>query len=150
MSRKERILDIVQHVLEVLIIVLLIIGGVSLFFADPVNSGGPVARLIGSQAAAYFYGIVFIAEGLGLTLSKTLRRKKFHKNMLLIIYLTLLFTILLEIALVGFGIEVIDNIVASVAAGWCWIRWKFKTEYIDPTEFYEATSHLRDDLPPHH
>lgn len=137
-----------QHVLEILIILLLVVGGVSLFFAEPFSGAGPVAQVLGSVYAGYFYATVFITEALALVVAKVFKKKTLRKNSLMVIYLTLLFTILLEFLLTGFGVEIIDNVLASIAAGWCWLHWKLRTEYVDPATFETDIDGLRDDSPP--
>jgi hypothetical protein len=130
-------------VLELILVFLLLVGGVSLFFADPLaQPAGPVAQILGSQLAAYFYASVFVIEGLWLSYAKVFKRKYSRKYALFIIYITLLFTILLEILLTGWGVAAVDNILGTIAAGWCWLNWKMRIEYLNPDEFHKEIEHL--------
>lgn len=124
--------------------------GLTLLVTDPTFfiPGGPVAAAFGGQVAAVVYGTLFVGLASMLTLAKVLKRKTMHKHALFAIWMTGIFTGILEIVLVGFTWSVADKIVVTISAAYCWLRWKFLTEYIDPHMFYRNIEPLRDDLPP--
>lgn len=119
-----------------------------MLFVEPVASGGPVVRLVGSVAAAWFYASVFFAEAAALLYAEVTHKKKFKLHVLFAIYLTCIFTILLEFVLLGFTIYAIDNIILAFVAGWMWLRWKMLTQYVDPLKFEQDVDGLRPDSPP--
>lgn len=137
-----------MQTLEALIILVLLVGGVSLFFVVTVSGTGPVAQLLGSHVAGVFYGVVFCAEALLLLFAKFWRNKKLHSRILYVIFITLLFTILLEFLITGWSWALSDNVVATIAAAFCWLRWKFLTEYIDPSHFTDDVDGLGTHSPP--
>lgn len=136
--------EILQHVAEFLIIIVLTLGGLTLFFADPINTGGPVARFFGTQIALYVYGGVFMFEGLGLLYSKFFRLKRMHKHILLAVYLTMIFVTILEWGLLGWTLALIDQVVVGLLAAACWLRWKTITEYLSPKEIANLRHELKD------
>lgn len=137
--RTTKIFDRTQDVVEWMVIVALILGGVSLIFADPITSGSALFNLLGSKGAGIVYAVMFFVGAVGLAYGKLARRRRVHGWALMYIYLMFIFTIILETAILGWSIYSIDNIVGVLLAGACWLRWKFKTEYITLTRFERET-----------
>lgn len=120
---------------EWLVALVMIFGGISLFFSDPVSTGGPITRVLGSLAAGIIYGVIFSFSGLVLMFSKYLKKKKTHKYALMAIYLISIYTFALEVALIGWSWFLLDSVAIFLMTGIAWVRWKHKTEYLDPDEF---------------
>lgn len=137
-----RFFDGVLSLFEWLAALVMIVGGISLFFSDPVTTGGPIVRLLGSAAAGYIYGTGFITAGAFLMIGKAFKKTKIRKNSLMAIYLISIFTFLLEYALIGWTVYLIDSAVLFVVIGAAWLRLKVKTEYIDPKHFAEHFDNL--------
>lgn len=114
----------------------------------PIGVNGPVAQLVGPTAAEWFYFVLYLGHALALAYSKWKKKKKMRKHVLLSIYLVGLFTGILSISIAGFNLLAQwDNLATAVIAAGCWLYWTFKTEYLDPSYFYEETYYLRDDMP---
>jgi len=142
--KSRKIKNLLQSILEWLIIGVFLLGGVQLLFYNPVVEmrEGFLVDILGSTAALIVYALTFLLEGLLLTFAKWRKKKNLRKNTLFAIYLTLIFTILLEILLVGFGWEAADNIVLTLMAGWCWLHWKMRITYLDPNVFKKDIEQL--------
>lgn len=145
----QKILNVTQSIFEYLISLLFIYGGLSLIGQPALEGEGVIVLVFGGQIALYIYMVWFILLGVGLIFAKIAKKKKLHKNMLLSMYLTTIYTATLATAIFGFSLlNILDDIVIGVLTAIFWIRWKFRTEYIDPNVFYREIEDLRDDLPP--
>ena len=147
MARLTRWTDKFQQVTEYLISAAFIISAASLISAEPLEGKGLIVLIFGGHIALFIYMIWFFILGFGLIYAKVRKHKKLHKNFLLAIYLTCIYTSILTFYLIGF-IGIIDDVVIGGLAAFFWIRWKFKTEYLRPGKFYIETLPFRDDLPP--
>lgn len=108
----------------------LIFAAVNVWFAEP-SGAGPISSSLGILGAQVFYSALYGLEALFLGFAKWTKRDKMRKHVLLVIYLTGFFTTLLTFLLVGITPKILDNLAISVAAAWCWLHWKFRTEYVD-------------------
>lgn len=140
------ILNKFQSVVESLIALLYIYGGISLIGMPPLQGEGLLVLVFGGQVALYFYMVWFTLLGVGLIYSKVRRKKKLHKHVLMAMYLTTIYTASLTIALFGFHlVGIIDDIVIGTLTAWFWLRWKLLTEYINPKDFDRIRHELLDD-----
>lgn len=146
-SESER-LSKIQSALEWVVAAFFLVGGISLFFSEPVTGGSALAKTLGSETAGSIYGILFIIESLVLIYSKRTYNKKIHGVALVTLCLTALFTVWLEALVIGFGLFSIDNIVIVVVCAWAYIRWRLLTAYLDPQKFVEDIDELDEDAPP--
>lgn len=114
----------------------------------PVTGGGPVSSLVGVTATKFVYCIVYGGLASLLAYAKLFKKKKMRKHVLVAVYFVGTFTFLMGWLLAGIALPLLDNLIMGFAAGACWLYWKFKTEYIDPNQFFNEISELREDLPP--
>ena len=138
MVMKTSTKDRIRGVVEILLIGILVLSGIGTGLASPddFRENGPIVEWLGAQAALWFYGAVFLTEGIWLAYAKWAKKKVSHKYALFTIYITTLFTILLEVLLAPDQLyAAIDNAVIAAFAGWAWLQWKMKIDYIDPDEF---------------
>lgn len=129
-----------------LIVIALLYSATSLWI-NPPSGVGPIASAAGILASQIFYTALYAGEAGFLAYSKAFKRKKMRKNTLMVIYLTGFFTSLLTLFIVGWVPGLIDNVLISLSAAFCWLYWTFKTEYIDPAAYNDAVWQLRDDTP---
>jgi uncharacterized membrane protein YraQ (UPF0718 family) len=114
-------------------------------WAYPPSVEGPVAQLLNSvRAAEWFYCVLYATFGTLLAWSKIFKKKKMRKHVLLAIYLVGIFTGILTYILIGFGFSIWDNLLTAGIAGFCWLYWTFKTEYIRPKDFAKDVDRLKD------
>lgn len=139
----RRFRDRTASVIEYVLAVLWLLAGVSAFGQEPFNNEGPVAQILGGTAALYAYTVIFSSIGILLIYAKVRKRKELHKRMLLISYLVATYTLILEVYIDKFGLNVIDSVIFAGLSGWLFLRWKFKTEYIDLADFDKSTAPLR-------
>ena len=139
-------LDRVFSFVSWIIAIALIYSAVNVWMVEP-SGAGPIANAAGVLGAQIFYSLLYLGEAGFLAVSKWLKRKKMRKNTLLVIYLTGFFTSILTLFIAGWTPKLIDNVLISESAAFCWLYWKFKTEYIDVKEFDEDVWHLRKDTP---
>lgn len=144
----RKFLDAFQSVAEYLIAAVFIYGSLSLIGRPAINAPGVIWKIFGGEGALYVYMIWFMFLGLALLFSKVRKRKKLHKNILLCIYLTTIYTAILALALYGDPLVIVDDAIVGITAAIFWLRWKFKTEYVDPLQFQRVTDKYRSDLPP--
>lgn len=141
----DRTFDVIEYFLAFV----WALAAVSAILTDPFAGQGPIAAVVGNQAALYFWATLFASIAVTLVFAKIKKKKRLHKYVLLASYLLATFTFILELLLFGgLTIEAVDSIVFMVVSGALWLRWKFKTEYIDPAAFRKYTNGMRDDLPP--
>lgn len=140
--------DYLAHFLEWALVALFALGSIQTIGAPPLTGEGFLVVWLGGEAALIVYGVWFGAIAVWLALSKIFRWKQAHKNALAAIYLTTIYTFSLAWAIFGLDWSLIDDVVVGVVAAALWLRWKLKTEYIDPNQFEDELAELRDDLPP--
>lgn len=145
MKKREIFYSIVEYVLAAL----WIRGGINILFFDvePVALPGVFTYLVG-DVAIYVYGCMFLLTGLSLLYAKWWKKKTLHKFTLMFMYLTCLYVFALSVAIFGIATSQILTVVAGISSAALWVRWKFKTEYINPDEFDKTLEELRNDLPP--
>lgn len=105
---------------------------------------GPVGALGGGKVAIQLvYTVLYAGQSILLAYSKLMKRKNMRKHVLLFIYLTGFFTMVLSALVGGFSLRLVDNVLVSLVAAGCWLYWKFKTEYISIREFEKDIGGLR-------
>lgn len=129
-------IDKTQSVVEYLVALPFLLGAAQLPFTDPLGTQGFLV-FFGGRIALLLYALWFAFIALGLIYAKVRKKPRAHKNFLLAIYLTTIYTSILTWYVAGF-LAIIDDMVIGVLAAVCWLRWKFKTEYVDVAEYYEA------------
>lgn len=142
----HKILDKAASIWEYLIALAFILSAIALI-GEPALKGGLMAAVFGSVFAYGVYFAWFMFLGLGLVYVKIRKHKTLHKNMLLLIYLTTIYTAVLSFYFGGIT-EIIDDIIIGTSCAALWLRWKFKTEYIDPRQFHSSVEHFKEDPPP--
>lgn len=145
----KRVREILYSVLEYVLAAMFIRGGVRILFfgTEPVALPGILSYLVG-EAAIFVYGAMFLTTGVALLYAKWFKKKRLHKFILMFMYLTCIYVLVLAILINGLGWNLLLTVGVGVTAAALWIRWKFKTEYISPDEFDKTLEELRDDLPP--
>jgi hypothetical protein len=145
----NRILDKVQNVVEYLLSIAFIIAALELIGADSLATHGVLSLIFGGHVALYIYMVWFFFIGVTLAYAKIKKKKKLHKHMLMAIYLTTIYTSILSMYVFGFGwTEIIDDVILGALAAVCWMRWKFKTEYINPHQLHSEVKDFGGDPPP--
>lgn len=123
-------------ILEYIVGGFMILGGFATGLGEPLASSGTFSAIFGGQIALIVYGVIFVLVGAVLIYSKIACRRKVHGLALLSIYLICLFVFLLEWALVGFTLHLLDQVIVGLLAAVFWLRWKLMTEYIDIKQFH--------------
>lgn len=141
--------EIFYSIVEYLLAALWIRGGINILFFDvePVALPGIFTYLVGAEAIIV-YGALFVLTGLAMVYAKLAKKKTLHKYVLMTMYLTCLYVLIIAIAVNGLHWGLWLTILAGIVSAALWVRWKFKTEYINPDEFDKTLEELRDDLPP--
>lgn len=126
----------IRHFFEWLIIYAFLQNAYTLVFVDyDFGATGALAELVVSDPSLYLVAAAFLILGLGLALSKIFKRKRPHKHFLFWTYIVLFYVIVLEFLISGVGVELIDNVFLLVGCAYCWLRWKFETEYLNPKDY---------------
>jgi len=118
------------------LVFLLVFMAVSMWWAPP-GDGGPIVTLLGLVGAQVFYFCLYLIEASLLAFAKLFKRDKMRKTVLMVIYLTGFFTSIMTFMLAGWAPRLLDNLVVSFVAAFCWLYWTFKTEYVDIGEVHD-------------
>ena len=145
---KTKVVDRVYSVLEFVLVVMFVQGGVNTFFANPLHNPSPFLAAIAGQKAIYFYAVVFFLTGVVLLYAKWAKKKKLKSAMLQTMFLTCVYVLFASWALVGIQPGMIITVVTGAVSLACYLHWRLKIAYLDPQEFYDSTEHLRHDRPP--
>ena len=137
---KPVVLDRIVSIISWLIVVSLVWSIVGLWITPPLGEG-PFAQLFGVVGAQIFYTVVYGVEACRLTWAKISGRMALRKAMLMVIFLTGVFTFGLTITIIGFSFEMLDNMVMFAFSGVCYLYWKIKTEYMTPEEVEDYFKH---------
>lgn len=143
----NRVLDKIQNVVEYLITLPFLLSAVALPFAAPLGTKGFIVLIFGGHIALYIYSVWFFFISLGLIYTKIKKKRKAHRNFLMAIYLTCIYTSVLTFYLVGWT-GIIDDVFIGIVTAICWIRWKFRFEYIQLPQPHSEVTHIHDDPPP--
>lgn len=140
---KSKWLNAVAHVGEWMLIVLFFVAAlIEVTTPNPVTSG-VLGFLLSEPIILVIYATWFALMAFGLAYSKIRKKKKLHKHSLMAMYLTTIYTAVLSVA-AGVGlVAIIDDIIIGLIAAACWMRWKFRTEYIGPKQFEDDVRELR-------
>lgn len=126
--------DVVFATASWIIVIFLFIGAYTVLFVSLPGSSGPVAQLVGTTGAKYFYGVLYSGLALLLAYAKVFKKRVMRKHVLVAVYITGAFTSILTIATIGWDVKVIDNLVFTFVSAGCWLYWKFKTEYLTSSQ----------------
>lgn len=139
----KRAREIVYSLVEYVLAALFIRGGINVLFFDvePATLPGYLTYLVG-EAAIFIYGAMFLVTGLLLLYAKWFRKKRCHKFALLVMYLTCIYVFVLSVMINGLSTGIILTVVVGIASAALWVRWKFKTEYIDINAFKKEIRQL--------
>lgn len=137
-----KLADRSQSVGEYIISLVFIFGGISVAFSEPLIGATGILALLSSKVAALVYSFFFTLEGMILLLGKALKMKRLHKNILMVMYLTTIFTFFLEFAIIGWSWYLLDSPIVGGLCAMFWLRWKIKTEYITVDEFDKDIAEL--------
>lgn len=124
MSKRELFYSIVEYLLAILFIQ----GGIkALFFSEPVLVPGLLAYLVGGTAI-HAYGFLFLLMGVLLLIAKWFKRRILRRNVLMAMYLTCIYVLVLAITVNGWYPRLLLTIAAGVTSAGLWMRCKLKTE----------------------
>lgn len=114
-----------------------------MMLAGALTATGPISPHRGRLGFIYserisleFFGVVFFLAGLTLFYGLFRRRRLWVGRGLMAIYLCFLFSAAL--GMVAYGLRPhnwISNFIASMLIGLLYLRWRFKTAYINPEQF---------------
>lgn len=128
---------------------LLGVGMVASAFTTAFGPLEPVAGSLGwiysSRFALIMFGLFFLVAGVMLLYGKVTKSKKFTGWGLMLTYLSFLFATLLNA--LAFGItasNVWSNAIFVVVVGILWLRWRFKTAYINPNHFRPEIENIKE------
>jgi hypothetical protein len=138
----ERFLSVVKYLL----------GGITILagFMTATNPITPLDGALGwlysSRPSLVLLGSFAIVFGSYLIWAKIKKYKKHTGRALMLLYMLYTFAALLQMIATGF-LAGIPNLVVAVIFGLLFLRWRFKTSYIDPKHFVDTVEPLRTDLP---
>jgi hypothetical protein len=112
---------------------MMLAGALTPFQTDPSTKLG---WIYSSHYSLTVLGIIVFVSGAALIYGKVRKSKKWTGKGLLWIYLCFLFaTIMNFVAYAGDPTYWVGNLVAGLITAALWLRWKNKTEYINPNHF---------------
>ena len=127
-----------------LLSVMMMGSGILTTIAPITQVDGALGFIYSTRISLVFFGIIFFICGLILLCGKIRKSKKWTGKGLLYIYLCFLFATLINMAAFGFfpvG-HWIGNLIFAIITGLLWLRWKFKTEYVNPNHFHTDIQEL--------
>ena len=114
----------------------MMLAGALTTFAPPDSTvDGSMHVIYGVQFSISVIGIIIFASGLTLMVGKMRKNRKLTGRGLFSTYLCFFFATLLNAAAYGDPTTWVSNLVMAVIMGLLWLRWKFKTEYVNPKHF---------------
>lgn len=139
----KKTLEIFYSLVEYVLAAMFIRGGIRILFlgVEPIQLPGLLTYLVG-EFAIFAYGCMFLFTGLLLLYGKWFKKKRCHKTALLTMYLTCIYVLVLAILINGLSSGLLVTVAVGVASAALWMRWKFKTEYIDGKEFKKEIEQL--------
>lgn len=141
----RRVFNVVLSVFEYLVAAYMIFAGVVTMIIEPDPAVTNFMKLLyGTRTGVIIVGLIIAASGLILLVGKIRKSKKLHGRGLFYTYLCFFFAAILNyIAYSGDPTVWVSNVIMAAIIAALWLRWRLKTEYLDPTFFRESTKHLR-------
>lgn len=105
-----------------------------------VDSGDSTVSALGfiynTRIGLIIVGLVVLTSGVVLLYGKLRKSKKWTGRGLFYVYLCFAFAAILNfVAYAGDWTFWLGNALSALVTGALWLRWKFKTEYINPNHF---------------
>lgn len=134
--RGERALGAFKYIVAIFMMV----AGVLTPLQDLEHVDSPLGFIYESRAALSIFGVIFFLSGAVLFYGKMMKRKKWTGVGLFSIFACFLFSGILDT--VARGTPSIGNFVCSIIMAALYLRWRFKTAYIDPNHFVDDVETL--------
>lgn len=149
MSYLSRYTESGLSLVKYLVAVLTIGAGLATAVADVETIEGPLGLLYGTRTGLVLFGLVAVVCGFMLLYGKVKRSRQWTGMGLMACYCCFLFATLVQITAFGISPETwVGNAFFALITGALWLRWKFKTSYINPGHFRsditELNTHKRD------
>lgn len=97
-----------------------------------------------NHISLFILGSLIFLSGFTLLVGKLMKSRKWTGRGLFAVYLCYLFaTILNFIAYSGDPALWLGNAIGFIVVGALWLRWKFKTEYVNPRHFRDDVNETR-------
>lgn len=136
----ERLISAFKYLLAIFMIVAGIATAIQPLYPTPY-----LGFIFAHRLTLVAFGMIFSCSGFTLLIGKLRKRRKIVGAGLLAIYLCFFFSTFLNGAAFGWVMDAwLANAIATLITGALYLRWRMKTEYIDPKHFKD----MIDSLPP--
>lgn len=114
-------------------------GGITTMFSPVTPAAGALGLIYSSRITLIILGVIIMGCALALLYGRLRRSRVWTGRGLMAVYCCYFFAALLNGAAFGWTPDAwLPNMLLAFIAGILWLRWKFKTEYIDPQHFKDA------------
>jgi peptidoglycan/LPS O-acetylase OafA/YrhL len=114
-------------------------------FAPPEHTAH-LSWLYATHAGLFVAGVVIFLSGAALMYGKVRRSKRWVGKGLMYVYMCFVFATLLNfVAYNGDWTVWVGNAIVALITGALWLRWKFKTQYINKNHFKRDIEELTKD-----
>lgn len=133
-----------------LLAVFMIVTGIATMFSPVTPMDGALGIVYGSRLSLVAFGTLFSFSGGSLLYGKIKRSRKWTGLGLMLIYLCFMFATFLNGVALGWEVSAwFPNLIGSLITGALYLRWRFKTAYVDPNHFVDyVDKHRMDDNAP--
>lgn len=131
-----KILETAISIFKYLLALFMMLAGVLTAIGPLTPMDGALGLIYSTRISLVTFGIIFFLSGAALLYGKIKRCRKWTGWGLMAIYCCFTFATLLNF--IAFGVapsEWLGNAIGMVVVGALWLRWRFKTEYINPNHF---------------
>lgn len=131
---RERAIGAFKYILAIF----MMYAGVTTALSPTQSVPGSFGFVYSSRISLVIFGIIFFISGSILLYGKIRRSRRWTGKGLLLIYLCFLFATLVNgISLGGNPSVWVYNFFGTIITASLWLRWKFKTEYVDRKHFVD-------------
>jgi hypothetical protein len=102
---------------------------------------GAMQAIYTSRISLVIIGLVIFLAGLILLIGKIKRSRKLVGRGLWAVYCCFVFATILNFLAYHDPSYWVGNLVMAIVVGALWLRWKFKTEYVNPKHFRDDVVH---------
>jgi hypothetical protein len=134
--RGERALGVFKY----MVAIFMMVAGVLTPLQQPEHVGGTLGWLYESRLSLSLFGLIFFLSGATLFYGKMRRSKKWTGVGLFSIFACFMFAACLDTA--ARHTPSIGNFVCAFIMAALYLRWRFKTAYIDPNHFVDDVDNL--------
>ena len=123
----------------------MMLSGVQTMFVPTIQVDGLLGIIYGSRISLVIFGLIVFASGAILLYGKITKSKRWTGVGLMSVYCCLLFATIIQLVAFSTPDSWVANGIMALITGALWLRWRFKTAYINPNHFRPEIRRIKEE-----